>query len=88
MAKLQITLTDQEVLALGYGASNLGYSLTRFVKFLLGQQALEWNRKMPTYQLSEKAIKNLEKSEKEYKEGKFYSIKSVDELDEVLKNAD
>ncbi|MEA3355322.1 MAG: hypothetical protein U9Q63_02480 [Patescibacteria group bacterium] len=80
MTKLQITLTDQEAMALGYGASNLGYSLTKFVKFLLGQKAVEWNKNIPSYQLSKKAVEGLEKSMKDYKDGKFTEVKSLMEL--------
>ena len=60
MTKLQITLTPQETVALGYGASNLGYSLTKFVKFLLGQKAVEVSNSIPVYQMSKKAIRDTE----------------------------
>lgn len=80
MTKLQISLTDQEALALGRGASNLGYSLTKFVKFLLGQKALEFSREIPRYKLSKQGVDSLKKSMKKYKEGEFTKVKSLMEL--------
>ena len=39
MKKLQISLTSEEVKLLEIQASELGYKLTKFVKFLLSQEA-------------------------------------------------
>jgi len=39
MAKLQISLTDQEAEVFEKKAEELGYSLTKFVKFLLSMEA-------------------------------------------------
>ena len=80
MTKLQITLTPQETVALGYGASNLGYSLTKFVKFLLGQKAVEVSNSIPVYQMSKKAIRDTEVAWSEYKQGKTKKISSLLEL--------
>ena len=38
MAKLQISLTDQEAEVFEKKAEELGYSLTKFVKFLLSME--------------------------------------------------
>jgi len=85
MTKLQITLTDQEALALRYGASNLGYSLTRFVKFVLGQKALECNSEIPTFKMSKKTEKNVEEAIRDYKAGRTTSV-DIDKLDEYFEN--
>jgi len=86
MTKLQITLTDQEAMVLNYGASSLGYSLTKFVKFLLGQKAVEWSEKIPTYKMSAKTEKIVEKARADYKAGKTYSVSSIKELDKIIKS--
>ena len=39
MTKLQITLTDEETEGLRKQAEKMGYSLTKFVKFLLAKEA-------------------------------------------------
>ena len=41
MAKLQITLTDEEARVLQIQAEKLDYNLIKFVKFLLAKEAYE-----------------------------------------------
>ncbi|MBU1085063.1 MAG: hypothetical protein ABIJ43_05325 [Candidatus Beckwithbacteria bacterium] len=85
MTKLQITLTNQEALLLGYGASNLGYSLTRFVKFVLGQKAVECDHEVPTFKMSKKTEKNVEEAMNDYKAGRTVSV-DIDKLGEYFEN--
>ncbi len=86
MTKLQITLTPEETMSLNYGASNLGYSLTRFVKFVLGQKAVECSREIPTFKMSEKTEKIAKEAMADYKAGRTYSVNSVEELDKLIKS--
>ena len=86
MTKLQITLTEQEAMLLSSRASSFGYSLTKFVKFLLGQKAMEVSNSIPTFKMSKKAIKTAEQAMRDYKEGKTLSVNSIDELDDLLED--
>ncbi len=77
MTKLQIALTDQEAANLNLSAMNLGYSLTRFVKFLIGQAAFKAAQNIPVYQMSSAAVKRAESAWKEYKAGKTVKVDSI-----------
>jgi len=46
MAKLQISLTDQEAGVFEKKAEELGYSLTKFVKFLLSMEVYKMSKEM------------------------------------------
>jgi hypothetical protein len=46
MTKLQLTLTDQEAEVFRKRADELGYSLTKFVKFLLAMEAYKISEEM------------------------------------------
>lgn len=80
MTKLQITLTDQEAANLNLSAMSLGYSLTRFVKFLLGKEALETNKQVPVFKMSAKLEKSTKEAVEAYQRGKVYSVDSLQEL--------
>jgi len=84
MTKLQITLTDQEASILRMKAASLGYNLTKFVKFLLGKKALEYDVSIPTYKMSEKTEKRVEEAIADYEAGRTYSVDSVEELDKLI----
>lgn len=77
MTKLQIALTDQEAANLNLSAMNLGYSLTRFVKFLIGQAAFQVTQNIPVYRMSPAAVKRADEAWKEYKEGKTVKVGSI-----------
>jgi hypothetical protein len=85
MTKLQISLTDEETALLQNGADNLGYSLTRFVKFLLGQKAMELNQAVPTFNMSDKLEKRVEKAMKNFRAGDVVKVNHLSEL--LEKNA-
>ncbi len=86
MNKLQITLTDQENDILATKAAQLGYSVTKYVKLLLGKTVLEniESANCPTFQLSKKAQEQTEKAHQEYLRGEVKELKSVDDLDDLL----
>ncbi len=84
MTKLQISLTDQEAEILSIRAMSLGYSLTRFVKFLLGREALEFDQSIPAYPLSKKALNNIKQAMAEFKADKVFEAHSIEELDEII----
>lgn len=85
MTKLQISLTNQEAAALSFGASNLGYSLTRFVKFILGQKAVEYNLEIPNFKMSKKTEKRVEEAISDYKAGKTVGV-DIDKLGKHFEN--
>ena len=87
MTKLQIALTDQETANLNLLAFKMGYSLTRFVKFLIGQAAFKVAENVPVYQLSPKAVKTVEEAWGEYKAGRTYSVDSIEELDKIVRKS-
>jgi hypothetical protein len=86
MNKLQISLTDQENDILAAKAAQLGYSVTKYVKLLLGKTVLEniESADYPTFQLSKKVQKEVEKAHQEYLRGEAKELKSVDDLDDLL----
>lgn len=86
MTKLQIALTDQEADFLTFQAMNLGYSLTRFVKFLLGKEAMKVSEQIPVFQMSPAAIKRADEAWKEHKAGKTLLFESVEDLDKFIRN--
>jgi len=53
MAKLQITLTDQEAEVFKKRGEELGYSLTKFVKFLLAMEAYKISQELGKKQLED-----------------------------------
>lgn len=81
MAKLQLTLTREEAEILTYQAEALGYSLSRYVKFLIAQKAAESLEVSDEY-VSPQAIARYEKMAQDIDDGKIetYSFNSVDEL--------
>lgn len=83
MTKVQITLTRQEADLLSAKASQLGYSLTRFIKFLIGQEAAEVidEKEVPTFKMTKKAEKIALQAEKDFKEGKAVKISSFKKWD-------
>lgn len=80
MTKLQIALTDQEADFLTFQAFNLGYSLTRYVKFLIGQKAAAVSESIPTFRMSDKLEKNTKEAIAAQNQGKTYSVSSLQEL--------
>lgn len=53
MTKLQLTLTDQEAEVFRKRADELGYSLTKFVKFLLAMEVYKISQELGNKQLGD-----------------------------------
>jgi len=83
MKKIQLTLTRQEADILSAKAAQLGYNLTRFIKFLISKEAVEaidlWEN-LPTFPMSAKREKQVEKVLKEHAEGKTHELKDLKDL--------
>lgn len=69
MYKVQLTLTPQEAMILDSHAGRIGYSVTKFIKLLIGKQVLSLVDEYPTFSLSKKAIQTVEKAHEEHAAG-------------------
>jgi hypothetical protein len=81
--KLQLTLTPQETELFNYKAAQLGYDLTRYIKFIISKVAETVNtevEKYPVYELSAKNAKKYAKDLEDYKAGKLKSVSNVEDL--------
>jgi len=79
MTKLQIVLTDQETANLNLLAMGLGYNLTRYVKFIIGQKAAAVSESIPTFRMSEKLEKRAEEVWANHLAGKTIKVNSLAE---------
>lgn len=84
MHKVQLTLTTQEADLLNAKAAQLGYSLTKYIKFLLGSVAAEivQGSEIPAFQMSKNATKIASEARKIHQKGQTREIKSFAELEE------
>ena len=80
MTKVQLTLTDQEADLITQQAQVLGYSLARYLKFIVSQEAIASSKNIPSFPMSLKTEKTLLKALKDYKENKVFSLKDSQEL--------
>ncbi len=84
MTKVQLTLTDQEAEILSSKAARLGYGLTRYVKFLIASDAVKAIddpfENVPTFPMSAKQEKILEKALKDNRAGKTHVLKEPDDM--------
>ena len=83
MYKVQLTFTSEEADVLSAKASRLGYSVTKFIKLLVGREVLSEIEKYPTFVLSKKARNKVENAHKEHKEGKTKLLSDIDDLDNI-----
>lgn len=81
MYKVQLTLTPEEQYILAEKASRIGYSVTKYIKLLLGKEVLSSVEEYPVIQLSKKAIKKIDKAVEEHGQGKTVRIESFRELE-------
>ncbi len=81
MYKVQLTFTSQEAEILNQKAALIGYNLTKYIKLLLGKEVLDVVGNYPTYRLSSKAIKQVNDSYKEYKNGFATKLENINDLD-------
>lgn len=85
MYKVQLTLTPEETQILNIKASQLGYSVTKLIKLMVGKEVLSLIEEypFPTIQLSEKAIKKIEQAHQEHKAGKTIRLDNINDLDNL-----
>ena len=83
MYKVQLTFTPEEANILSSKAAQIGYNVTKYVKLLIGREVLDEVEKYPTFKLSKKAIRKIEKAHKDHLEGKTILLKSMSELDKL-----
>ena len=85
MTKLQLTLTDQEVNLLSARAARLGYNLTRFVKFLVSQEATKFadQPNVPVFTMSKRAEAIALQARRDHLAGKSIPFSSIKDLDLV-----
>lgn len=81
MYKVQLTFTPQEANILSQKASEFGYSVTKYIKLLLGREVLDLSEKYPVIKMSKNAEKRAMQALNEYKSGKATEITSFSELD-------
>ena len=82
MTKIQLTLTTQEANLLATKAAQLGYNLTRYIKYLISREAIGVaDNEVPMFKMSPKAEKVALKALVDYKAGKTKKIKSFKELE-------
>lgn len=82
MNKIQLTFTSQEADILSQKASLLGYSLTKYIKLLLGREVLS-AIEYPTFNLSKKAVGKIDTAFEEYKSGRASKLENIDDLDSL-----
>ncbi len=83
MNKVQLTLTNEEAKLLETKAVKLGYSLTRYLKYLISREAAEVVEEdiIPVYTMSKNAQTIAQKAKEDHKAGKTKEITSFDDLD-------
>lgn len=69
MTKLQITLTDREAELLSQRASDLGYDVTKYAKFILAREAESALRNIPVFKASPPMDKLIVEAVKEDEQG-------------------
>ena len=83
MYKIQISFTPEEANILSDKASQLGYSITKYVKLLVGKEVLQEVEKYPTFKLSKKAVRKIEKAHQDYLNGKTILLHKISDLDKL-----
>ena len=81
--KIQITITPQEAKALSVRGKRLGYSVTKYVKYLVSQEADKVMEIYPTYELHPKLEKMAIKAFSDHKKGKSIKIDNLDDIDNL-----
>ncbi len=81
MYKVQLTFTPQEANILAAKANQLGYSMTKYIKLLLGREVLEEVENFPAFHLSKKVEEKANLAMQEYKAGKAIEISSFKDLE-------
>ena len=76
MHKVQISLTPEEIAALSLKGKRLGYSATKYVKFLIMREAYSVVESIPSYQLTSELEEKTLQALKEYRQKKTKKLKS------------
>jgi len=82
MTKIQLSLTDQETDILSAEAAQLGYNLTKFIKFLISKTSFNITSKkeIPEFKMSKKAENITLAALDEYKKDKSIKVTSFKKL--------
>lgn len=82
MTKVQLSLTNQEAAILSAKADQLGYNLTKYLKFLISKaaDASIAQDDLPSFPMSERLEEVGIQALKDHKAGKTISFNSIDEL--------
>lgn len=83
MTKLQLSLTDQENAILSAKASQLGYSVTRYVKFIISKEAaktIDSNDNLPTFPMSPKLEEIGLKALADHRAGKTTVLENIEDI--------
>lgn len=83
MTKIQLTLTDQEADILGAKAAQLGYNITRFIKYLITKEAvgtLDPEDNLPTFKMSKRLEEIGLKALADHRAGKTHVVKNIEDL--------
>ena len=78
--KIQITLTPQEVAFFAAKGKRLGYNVTKYIKFIVSQEAEEIAKEYPTIKMSESTEKKILKAIADRKAGKLIKLDKVEDL--------
>ena len=82
MTKIQLSLTDQETDILSAEAAQLGYNLTKFIKFLISKTSfnIASRKEIPEFKMSKKAEKISLAALDEYQNNKSARVISFKKL--------
>ncbi|PJE62866.1 hypothetical protein COU88_02675 [Candidatus Roizmanbacteria bacterium CG10_big_fil_rev_8_21_14_0_10_39_6] len=83
MQKIQITLTPEETNAIGFRAKKLGFSVTKYVRFLVAKEANDVVNHETVQTLSTKLENETLKALAEHKNHESYELSSFEDLDTV-----
>ena len=82
MNKLQLTITNEEAALLTTRAERIGYTLSRYVKFLIGKEAMAVLEEdtIPTYTMSDTTEKIALEALKSHRNGKTIKLNNPKSL--------
>jgi len=81
MYKVQLTLTPEEAQILSAKAAPLGYSISKFLKLLIGREVLSHvEEDYPAYRMTPRMERKVRQAWREHKAGNTKRISSFSEL--------
>jgi hypothetical protein len=81
--KIQITLTPEEIVAISIKSKALGYNVTKYIKFLVMQEAHSVVESLPEITMSMGIEKKVLKALEEHKRGRSKKIEKISDLDKL-----